>query len=343
MARFPLRKGKQEKKDIVLVGSDHAGKHVEGREEMKRDILQMLRAADRIGAANIDECFTETLAEFDGVVEEKIVLGGADVVIVFGGDGTLQQLLKRLIRYLQKYMLSHPKPPVILFLGLGTQNIVLQNFGLVGPDPRVSVAKFIKRLQHGIEPDLLNRMVMLINGEEPGFTCGSGLTANLLEKYSEKKPGGPRRILKVALWTLMNETLRTFSRRRRSMFERFHAEVKLTIDGVERKLEKDTFTGLLTGTVPSVGFNCKALPRAIDDPAAFQMRLINLGFKSFLPNIWPLFVGMPLLGDVEDQLVSKAVIRYERPMTHMIDGEITSSLGDTVTIETGPYLKFIRC
>lgn len=339
MPRLAFRR----KKKIHVVSNETAGKDM-GRKHERDAIISMLEKAfsPRDADADIKVFRTHSLRDLDGA-KESMRRETPDLIAVFGGDGTIQKLLGEGDGFAEEMHGARVRP-AYLFYGGGSTDTIKGELKVLGRDSVKATERIIKKIQRGLPLTIIHPNYLKINGKR-GFIYGSGLAATLLEKYNEKTPKGPQRLAKIAAWMLFNETFRFLPPwRRRSVAQKvpvaheFWSDDRLVLRGVGNR------SAIVASTLGQVGMGCKLTNRAYEQVAHFHCILSGLGFWRTLLRIPPIFAGMPMTGNVVDEIATKVVLEYGEPILHTIDGEVYTpeEMTDRVVIELGPWIDVIR-
>lgn len=114
------------------------------------------------------------------------------------------------------------------------------------------------------------------------------------------------------------------------------------------------YNGIVASSLGEINPWVKVTYRAGERLGCFHGLGLNNGFVRTVLNVPPMIGGGAMIGDVQDMVTDRMVIRYAGAMRHTIDGELydTKDLGspdvatagaalDTVVIQTGPYIRFV--
>jgi hypothetical protein len=340
MSRLTLRR----KPRIDAINPANAGKGM-GQQEFRDRIVTMYKDAfaARDSEANFKEHRTRSLDELSDAKDE-ILQNPPDILLSFGGDGSNQHLLGSDDAFLEQ-LLQLRNPPNFIFCGGGSTNVVVGALKVrPGRDPYKAHAAIIEKIKRGVPLDVIHRHMLRINGYR-GFIYGSGIVARFLDEYNAKTPKGVRRAIMVVLGALANQLLRYLPPwRRESYARRFGVAWKCYSDDRLIAEGSGPRTGICAATVEEVGMGCKLTNRAMEQVEHFHVILSGLSFWGTTVAVPAMFLGSKLPGDVVDEVVTKVVLDYERPTSHIIDGETygPDKLGTRVVLERGPLIKIVR-
>jgi diacylglycerol kinase family enzyme len=311
---------------------------------------------------------TATLGELDSAVR-RIAADRPDIFAFAGGDGSVHQILTRLIREYGTQGIALPK---LLYIPTGTMMNIGRSIGL----DRMSAVDFSKRMaakiaaqQRGedVQFDVAHLNPMLVN-DQYGFIYGSGLPVNLLHQY-EKAPHfcedrescgfrckwaspdrergtcprcgkklireglGPWRAIQVIVGAFLSR------RRRRELTKPVHARVTLP-DGFDPPVAPYmTHTALMVATVDQLGMGCRGMPDAMGTPGHFMLRTTQHSLWGFAANLGLIWAGLPVPG-MFDAVARGVTIEYTEPTVATIDGDMMPP-STLHRIECGPRLTFI--
>lgn len=339
MSRFSLRR----KKKIHIISNENAGKDM-GKKNRRDNIIEVLEEAfpQSHQKADVTVYRTHSLNDLDKA-KMDMRADPPDIIAVFGGDGTIQKLLGEEDGFADDMDKTH-EPPAYIFYGGGSTDVIKGELNVLGRDSVAATRRIIDKINRGMELDIIHRPYLNINGKK-GFIYASGLAANLLEKYNAKTPKGLQRLLKVGGWMLFNEIFRYLPPwRRTSVAEKipvshqFWSDEKMIFESVGDR------SAVVASTLGQVGMGCKLTNRSIEEVAHFHCILSGLGFWGTVLNGLNMYAGWGMTGDVVDEIATKVVINYGKPVIHTIDGELYTSeeMTDKVVIEQGPVLRIIK-
>lgn len=285
----------------------------------------------------------------DGALEqfkETVLRHELDYVMLSGGDGSIHLWLTDILPDL---VARGKAIPMIVIVPRGTMNNVARELGVVGPDPERTLRGIIDKIAAGADLDVHHRHVLRVN-DLYGFVYGAGIVARLLERYYEdRRPGerlGIRRAAQVARVVLREEALAPLlARRRPSVAEPCLAGIRLRDGEKVLNVPECPYTGLLAGTITYIGMGMKPTYRAIERHNAFHLIGVREPFWRIAKSLPEVLLGLPMKGDVLDEVASEAVIEFDGdPPGRMIDGEVypadVLSLRDVIRL--GPRLRFVR-
>ena len=285
---------------------------------------------------------TATLKELDEAVK-RIATERPDVFAFTGGDGSVHQILSRVIR---EYMEQGIALPKFLYIGTGTMMIIARSLGL----DKMSAVDFTKKITAKMEAqqkgqtalfDTVHVNPLMINGES-GFLYGAELPVNLLyEYYKGGDQLGPNRAMKVGLATFWDElkALLTFRKSKKMLTKPVHAKVSLP--GFDPPVAPYmTHTALLVASVDQLGMGCRGMPLAMSKPNHFMLRSTQLEFWGLAVNLPAIWTGWTPLVSTFDAVLSELIIEYENPTETTVDGEMKPPTFRDV-ISCGPPLEFI--
>lgn len=348
------RRAKKAKKVALMGNAKKAGINM-GREQLREGVENILKrhfpnGQCRGGGAHLKMHMTRSLDELGDAKAELMRDEAPDVIIILGGDGTTQKTLGEDPEFLD-FLTSSDRASEIIVLGAGSKNVVPTALKLLGDDPLKAFDVVCQKITLGMDCDVICRPILKINGKH-GFIYGSGVVVNALDAYYGHK-AGPGRAFKTGLGVAWRETFGRLKPwgRRPSVFRRFDATVSWRDALGEMQVsEMRRFNAFVASTLHEVNPWLKITHRTGERLNCFHGLGLNNGFWRNGLNLPAMIFGAPMLGSVQDMVTDRMVIRYAADMRHTIDGEsygTTADLGTaaegprTVTIETGPRIKFI--
>lgn len=285
---------------------------------------------------------TATLSELD-VAVKRIATERPDVFAFTGGDGSVHQIMSRVVREYLDRGIAFPK---FLYIGTGTMMVIARSLGL----DKMSAVDFTKKITAKMEAqqkgqpapfDTVHVNPLMVNGES-GFLYGAGLPVNLLREYYKGGTKlGPRRAMRVGLMAFWDElkALLTFRKSKKILTAPVHAKVSLL--GFDPPVAPFmTHTALLVSSVDQLGMGCRGMPLAMSKPNHFMLRSTQLEFWGLAANMPAIWTGWTPLVSTFDAVLSELVIEYESPTETTIDGEMKLPTFRDV-ISCGPPLEFI--
>ncbi|MBI2099541.1 hypothetical protein HYT45_04020 [Candidatus Uhrbacteria bacterium] len=285
---------------------------------------------------------TATLSELDESVK-RIASEQPDIFAFTGGDGSVHQIISRILREYSERGIPLPK---FLYIGTGTMMVIARSLKL----DKMSAVDFTKKITAKIEAqqkgliapfDTTHVNPLMINGEG-GFLYGAGLPVNLLHEYYKGGDKlGPSRAMRVGLATFWDElkALLTFRKSKKMLTKPVHARVILP--GLDPPVAPYmTHTVLLVSSVDQLGMGCRGMPLAMSKPNHFMLRSSRLEFWGLAANLPAIWAGWSPLPSTFDVVLSELVIEYESPTETMVDGEMKPPTFRDVII-SGPPLEFI--
>lgn len=279
---------------------------------------------------------TKELPELEPAIDQ-IIRGKYDVLVVSGGDGTLQKTSTVLIDRLRA-IAPLQKPPAILLTPMGTMRIIGTNLKLTRMDPLALARHMRDKIRSGT-CDSIELSLLDVNGDLGGL-YGSGLAVNMLKRYYLKEQRGAWRVLEVMNDAFLDElaSALTFTESRRILTEPVEATIELPGHDpiVVPHFEHTT---LMCAAVPEVGLGCKGMPDAMSKPGHFMLRSSRMNYWEYLATGPMFWLGMKP-PKTFDAVVREAVIRYAKPTIATLDGEMRdASMVDV--IKSGPPIQFL--
>ncbi len=362
-APVPRRQKRRERKikrGVVFGNAKQAGINM-GRDELRKGVDVILnkwfprkRSVD--GETEIKVYMTHSLEELGEAKAETMREPPPDFLIVLGGDGTTQKTLGEDEEFLRYLTIDPEHAAEVIVLGAGSKNVVPTALKLLGEDPLKAFDVVCEKFVRGIPRNIVCVPILKIN-DRHGFIYGSGVVVNALDEYYRRE-AGKSRALRTGLGIVWRETLgRFWPWRRPSVFRRFDATMEFRDqDGAMQASAMSRFNALIASSLREINPWLKITHRAGERLDAFHGLGLRNGFWRNALNMPSMIVGAPMVGAVQDVVTSRLIIRYAEPMRHTIDGELyeTAQLGNhnfgaacfraenIVTIETGPYIKFVR-
>lgn len=342
MSRIPrLRKKLKPGDEIVAIANPNAGLGHD-RKNLKEGTFEKLKECfpDDIyrGLVVARARETKDLEDLERLID-VMVANPPKLIIVIGGDGTVQKTIDLIIK---KFVAAAKPIPMIMILGAGTVNAIKGALELLGPDPEKGRDRVFEKIRRGQPLDIIHRHVLKVNGDY-GFIPGAGVIVRVLQRYYlSPAPRGLWPAFKTAVWAVWNELSRLLPPwRRKSIFEKFGVRYELWSDDKIVAKGEGTSTAIIASSVEQVGLGNKLTHRALEWPQHFHFLLSNMGLWRSAVNVPNMYLGAPLIGDVKDEIVTKAVLEFDRPMAYTIDGEMFDPV-ERLVIETGPLLDIVR-
>jgi diacylglycerol kinase family enzyme len=159
--------------------------------------------------------------------------GGYDIVVAFGGDGTLNEVANGL---------AGTSVPVSVLPG-GSTNVVCRTLGI--PNDVVDAAEHLLGLADDLKPRRIDLGV--VNGRRFVFACGGGLDAAVVQRVDSH----PKLKARAAEWYFTWSALSAFYRR----YLRDPVRLRLVVDGEEA----EGITALVQNSDPYTYFRDQAL------------------------------------------------------------------------------------
>ncbi len=256
---------------------------------------------------------------------------GVDVVAINGGDGTSHVVLTAFV----KAYGDDPLPPVALLRG-GTMNTVASGMGIRGA-PGALLEKLIVRYHTGEPFPTTERSLMKVSGEEPqyGFLFGNGLIANFLEEYYEGAEPSPTK----AAWLLARGIFSAVING--ELIRRVMRPVELEVEADGERWPARSFLSVAAGTVDDIGLGFRPFFESVRHPGrmhAIGLACTPLGVVKALPSIW--MARIPSDPDILQAIPHRLVMRSERPITYMVDGDFHQG-GQSLEVTIGPRVRFV--
>lgn len=306
----------------VLVVTNPKSRQNRRDPRLTRDLAEILGPMGRVVAPESPAALREALvaARAEGV----------EVVAVNGGDGSAHVVLTQLVA------VFGPALPAVALLRGGTMNTVASGLGVRGAT-RAILRRIVARLQAGAPLPTVTRSLLRVGDEAPqyGFLFGNGLIANFLEVYYEGSEPSPSK----ALWILGRGILSAFVNGPaiRRLMRPIHLDWE--VDG--RRSPRRDHLAIGAGTVDDVGFRFRPFFLAPTHPGRLHLLAIActpLRFVWELPRIWT--ARPPTSPDIHSALPTAFVLRADRPIAYMIDGDFHSG-GAELKVEVGPEVRMV--
>lgn len=355
-------RAKKPKRRLALITNRHAG-----RGTPRAGLGKVLGSILSVRYPHYD---TATLAELDGAVRQ-IAIDRPDICAFAGGDGSVHQVLTRLIPEYQKR--GQPLP-TFLYFPTGTMRNIGKSIGLDRmpvQDFARHVAEKVAAQQRGQQApfDVAHLNPLAVN-DRYGFIYGSGLVVNFLREYERAPyhcedasacrfrcawsspsreigtcPRCGKKLIRAGLgpWRAAKVVGRAMlsRRRRHELMRPVHARVTFAPGFDPPVAPFMTHTALLAATVDQLGMGCRGMPQAMSVPGRCMFRSTQMSFgQLMLPTtLGALWTGLPVPG-MFDAVVPSMSVEYQEPTVATIDGEMMPpSLIDRISV--GPALSFV--
>jgi diacylglycerol kinase (ATP) len=305
---------------IGVISNSRAGKNAGDPTRLER-LRQILDSDGVIREAQTYEEISHIAREFR--------CGNINILAIDGGDGTLHHALSAFIPIYNGTDL----PPIALLRG-GTMNTIAHSLGIRGASEAI-LQRIVSTVREQVPLEVVRTNALKVN-DRYGFIFGLGFPVNLLKAYYRGRGRGPTKAIRVLLRVLVSMLQK--GDRENSFFHPFEAEIWL--DG--ERLPRGRYAALLGTTVNEVGLGFKPTRRAGEKEGLFQTLCLGTGSKKIGLNALRVLLGMELRGDrLVDRMVTRSVIKLERPADIQIDGEIFKNQ-EEVGLHIGPVIRCIR-
>lgn len=203
-------KAQQKEHEVVLICNPQAG----GR---WRELAAILDSRE---ARHVRRIVTDSVEDIGPAMAS--IGRGAHLICIYGGDGTIQRLLDRML------LDTHKVPPELAFIGGGTMNVTARWCGFTD-SPGANFRRIVRAYRSG---ELLLKEVPLLRvtaGPEVhlGFTFGQGVPIRLLDAYESGTKSKLHALGTAAGWVSAMWT--SFPRSFEAALSDMEAEV--TVDG----------------------------------------------------------------------------------------------------------------
>ncbi len=285
----------------------------------------LLKAFEKLGESVVIGETTDLGEEFVRWKEEEL-----DLLVISGGDGTMQMVLGELLR-----VWSEDTLPRLLLIHGGTGGLVPTSTG--NPDPTDAITLLKHSLQNQ-SPLLAQRLQTLRVGDRATFSCGVGIFRRLFSEY-------------VTYWGRVDWSRIMFAARFAAswLVQGGLARHALTPCPVQVRIGDDVypsghFIGIYASTLDSIwGWGAfEELPRP---PGGFRVIALQaISKRSMLKGVPPIVTGDN--GNLPRELLMQGTSLLELrsdndPIIYEAEGEFYSEKG-LLRIEPGTTLTVIR-
>jgi len=253
---------------------------------------------------------------------------GYPYIGITGGDGTIHQVMTRLID-----VYGQGKLPRVVLLRGGTMDNISRDLSVKGRGPAI-LKRLVSALSCGGPVPTTSRDTITIEGRH-GFIFGTGIITNLLDEAYNVPDPNVMHNLAVAARALRDGFLdRPDSR----IFRRMRARV--AIDGAE--IPFTDIIGVLAATVEHRGMGFRLLPRAHEEKGRFHALVSGLRPPQIAAQVLRIKRGLPMKGELNfNGLGSRIDIAGDEPFSYTIDGDLYQCAG-RLTVEIGPGVNFVE-
>ena len=252
-----------------------------------------------------------------------------DILCINGGDGTAHLIFSVFLKVYD----GQPLPMIALLRG-GTMNTMARNLEITG-SPEDILGRVVQ-LYHADEPfSIVERNLLVVDGEQAGFLFGNGLISSFLEAYYEGGDASPWKGVKVFLHTVASALVGGAFIRRLVKPVR----VKVRVDGVLWPMEE--YIAVAAGTVADIGIGFRpfyAAPNHPDHMHAVGYGCTIMDLVRALPRVR--LAKSPNNPNILEAMTRRMTLEADEPIPYMVDGDFHRG-GQLVTVETGPRVKFI--
>jgi hypothetical protein len=269
-------------------------------------------------------------------VVDLIKREGVNLLILNGGDGTLQMTITELIRHL-----PHEKIPVILPLRGGTMNMVANNLGIrKSPLETVRIiTNHIRAFNDGEEqlstiPLKILKIKDAALGVRYGFTFSNGIVYKIQKEYYAT--GNPSFQTAANLTTTIIGNFILGTQKGRFFFEKIRAHI--TIDGRVYPHNKTLLSVASVLQKLVLWFRPFYRPekKGTDN---FYFLSVSMDSFSIITNIRALSSGRLLHEKAFNGVAQRVTVQSDSG--YGIDGELSDNGYTDVTIEEGPVINFL--
>jgi len=263
-------------------------------------------------------------------VAEECRQSEVELLAVCGGDGTYTRTLSAL----HEVYAGNPLP-AFLPLRAGTMNTVARSIGLPRWQPERMLAQIVAEYRQGQPLQSMEHQLLRVNGKSLGFMVGAGVVVGFLEEYYRGGRTGPvgasSLLARLVVSALTGGPLLT------RVFQ--WVDASMTCDGVE--LSSRRFSVLYASSIEDIGLGFRPTYRARERRGHFHLFAGPLDARELVNNLGKIRRGLPTGSPkVHDLTTQRLDIRFSRPTSFMVDGEIMSEASELV-VEAGPILRIV--
>jgi hypothetical protein len=278
---------------------------------------------------------TASIDEFKRVID-TIQREDINLLILNGGDGTLQMGITELIRQLPRERI-----PVILPLRGGTMNMVANNLGIrKSPPDTVRIIMDHVRAFHRGENDLQTIPLKVLkitdenNGTRYGFTFSNGIVYKVQKAYYAT--GNPSFQTAANMTTTIIGNYILGTQRGKAFFEKI--KTSLTIDGTTYPYHRTLLSVASVLQKLVLWFKPFYHPerKGMD---GFYFLSVSMDSLSIIANLRALSGGRLLHERLFNDTAHRVTIQADGG--YGIDGELSDRESTAVTIEEGPAINFL--
>ncbi|MFO0562998.1 MAG: diacylglycerol kinase family protein [Polyangiales bacterium] len=257
---------------------------------------------------------------------------GVQVLAIAGGDGTNHVTLTRFAAVYG----DSPLPKLALLRG-GTMNTVADSLRLPKGKPEGLLDRLLRKYLETPTIDTVEQWTLSVEGNL-GFLWGLGVVPQFLQEYYETGAPSP----KTAAITLAKGIGSTLVRG--EMYRRLREGVRCEVTHDAGRWPEREWLTVTAGTIADIGLGFKPYHRAPKAPGFVHLLGIHttpMGFVLDLPRI---FKAQPMREEKAiDALVTEFTVRAKSaPLRYMIDGDVRTHDGDSMTVRIGRPVLIVR-
>ncbi|MDH4127953.1 MAG: diacylglycerol kinase family protein [Spirochaetota bacterium] len=254
---------------------------------------------------------------------------GVEYLIIFGGDGTHQNVITQILR-------SNIVFKYIVPLKGGTMNMLVKDIGL--GNSYIKVIKKLKELYSCNSKEILSFekpvLSVTVNSEEShyGFYFANGVIYKILKKYYES-PSSVYNAMKVTLKGLLGSFISSHS------YSNLFDFIDCNVIHDEQIHPQSKYLGIMLSTLNRVVFNMKPFIQKINSKDQFCFTGYAFPKKDLIRHFIPLAKGKLVKGSKVYSLTPKTLV-LECDTGFVLDGEIHNiNEPSKINIEIGGYLN----
>jgi diacylglycerol kinase family enzyme len=254
--------------------------------------------------------------------------GGARIVAINGGDGTIAKTLTALVEAYE----GEPLPLVVPLSG-GTMNTNGRALGARGR-PVAQLRRVVDAVDGERPLEVRRRTLLEVDGHY-GMLFGVGIIARWLEVYYEGAPPSPLKAAALLARTALSALVRG------PLIRRIASPVEVEVDVGGVRFAGARWLAVGAGTSDDVGLGFRPFFRCNDEPG--RMHVVGFGCTptALAGQLLRMRRAKPLLAPgIEEAVGSSLVLRASAPLGYMVDGDFESG-GRELVVRTGPHVGFV--